>query len=71
MGPKGSSINILAKVDNLESLHKFEEILAGADGIIFDRLEVGLEVQPEKAFLAQRWVIERSNAAGKPVYIKS
>lgn len=71
LGPKGAHINVLAKIDNLESLHRFEELLRVADGIIIDRVELGLELPPEKMFLAQRWIINRTNNEGKPIFIQS
>ena len=52
LGPSGSHINILAKIDTVESLHNFEEIIKFADGVIINRIELGLELPPEKLMLA-------------------
>ncbi len=71
LGPRGAHINVLAKIDNLESLHKFEELLAISDGIVLDRVELGLELPPEKMYLAQRFAIQRTNKEGKPIFIQS
>ena len=52
LGPNGSHIQILAKIDTVESLHNFEEIIKSADGIIMNRIELSLELAPEKLMLA-------------------
>ena len=52
LGPNGAHIQILAKINTVESLHNFEEIVKVADGIILNRAELGLELPPEKLMLA-------------------
>lgn len=52
LGPNGAHIQILAKINTVESLHNFEEIVKAADGIILNRAELGLELPPEKLMLA-------------------
>lgn len=52
MGPAGAHIQILAKIDTVDSLHNFEELVKAADGIIINRVEVGLELPAEKLMLA-------------------
>ena len=52
LGPKGAHIQILAKIDTVESLHNFEELVKAADGIIINRVELGLELPAEKLMLA-------------------
>jgi pyruvate kinase len=42
----------LAKVDTVDSLHNFEELVKAADGIIINRIEIGLELPAEKLMLA-------------------
>jgi len=37
LGPKGAHMKILSKIENLEGLHNFDEILAATDGIIVSR----------------------------------
>lgn len=48
----GSHIQILAKVDTVESIHNFEELIKAADGVIINRVELGLEMHAEKLMLA-------------------
>ena len=62
-----SDIQVIAKIENLEGLNNYEEILAAADGIMIMRQSMGLELPPEKVFIAQKWMIEKANLAAKPV----
>lgn len=52
LGPTGAHIQILAKVDTVETLHNFEEIIRSADGIVLNRVELSLELPAEKLMLA-------------------
>ena len=62
-------MQVFAKIENLEGLNNYEEILAAADGIIISRSDLEQELSSDKMFLAQKWMIERSNLAAKPVII--
>ena len=52
LGPSGAHIQILAKIDTVDSVHNFEEIVKAADGIIINRVELSLELPAEKVMLA-------------------
>jgi len=60
---------IFAKIDTIEGLEHFDEILREADGIIISRGHLGIDLPPEKVFLFQKAAVHKCNMAGKPAVV--
>ncbi|TKY62051.1 Pyruvate kinase, cytosolic isozyme [Spatholobus suberectus] len=64
-----SQTQIFAKIENVEGLTHFDEILQEADGIILSRGNLGIDLPPEKVFYFQKSALYKCNMAGKPAVL--
>ncbi|KAF7146888.1 hypothetical protein RHSIM_Rhsim03G0083600 [Rhododendron simsii] len=64
-----SQTHIFAKIENVEGLTHFDEILQEADGIILSRGNLGIDLPSEKVFLFQKAAVYKCNMAGKPAVV--
>ena len=71
LGPAGAHISVLAKINTMEALRNFEELVQNSDGIVLSRSELALELAPEKLMIAQKWMIDKAGSEGKPILLES
>lgn len=62
-------IMIFSKISNFQALKNIDEIIEATDGIIIQRGDLGLDIPPEKVYVAQREIIGKCNMVNKPVII--
>lgn len=60
---------LIAKIETRRALDNIDSIAAESDGIMAARGDLGVELPPEEIPLAQKKIISRARAYGKPVII--
>ncbi|MCU0918281.1 MAG: pyruvate kinase [Planctomycetes bacterium] len=56
---------IVAKVESRQAIHKIDEIIAAADGIMIARGDMGVAIPIYEVPIVQKMIIRKCNAAGK------
>ena len=63
----GEHVDIFPKIECALAVYHFDDILAASDGIMVARGDLGVEVAPEVCPTIQKEIIQKCNAACKPV----
>ena len=62
-----SDIAIISKIENMEGIENIDEIIEASDGIMVARGDLGVEVDAATLPYLQKQIIDKCNAAFKPV----
>ncbi len=60
-------VPLISKIEKPEAIQNIDGLIAASDGIMVARGDLGIETSPEQVPIMQKMIINKCNAAGKPV----
>jgi len=64
---KGNSVYLIAKIERLEAIENFDQILKVTDAVMIARGDLGVEIPIEELPGIQKGLIQKANVMGRPV----
>jgi pyruvate kinase len=68
-GGRGKKINVMAKIETMQSVKNIEEIIQVVDAIMVARGDLGVEMPTEEVPMVQKRIIDMCRMRGKPVIV--
>ncbi len=63
----GRRVQLISKIENHQGIENLDDIIEHSDGIMVARGDLGMEVPLEKVILCQKYIIDKTIRAAKPI----